>query len=118
MTSVLADYYHSIAHLENSLHHPHMASRKNRLRKGGRGIKAPYKSPPIRCPDPIRNDVESLINLYIKSGFSESPPLIEDLIPDADDKEPCKGLFTIFYLIRLVVSANSEEPESPPAPSC
>jgi hypothetical protein len=97
-----------------------MALRKKRTRKGGRGIKAPYKSPPIRCPEPIREEVQGLIDLYVKSGLSENPPLLEDSMPEGGEihgVEGCTGLFTAFHVIRFILSIN-EEPESPPAPSC
>jgi hypothetical protein len=42
---------------------------------GGRGQKAPYETVQVRCPKPIKNEVETLIAKYresVLSGESES----------------------------------------------
>lgn len=43
---------------------------------GGRGIKAPYKSTHVRIPEPIKDRVEHLKELYLSGALEQNDELI------------------------------------------
>lgn len=43
---------------------------------GGRGIKAPYKTTHVRVPEPIKAEIERIIDRYKEGGKTESSNLL------------------------------------------
>jgi hypothetical protein len=92
-------------------------SRKQRFRKGGRGITAPYLSPPIRCPAPIRAEISALIDLYVRSGFSQYPEYSRDVVAPPDlPPDAADYVRFVFHTLRIQLSPyfREEQDSDPP----
>lgn len=46
--------------------------------KGGRGNRAPYRTTHLRIPDPIKGQVQALVNDWKRSALVDSPATVED----------------------------------------
>lgn len=50
--------------------------------KGGRGIKAPWKTTHVRIPEPIKDRVEAMSRAY-KEGVLSEPIALDDAVSNA-----------------------------------
>jgi mannose/cellobiose epimerase-like protein (N-acyl-D-glucosamine 2-epimerase family) len=73
---------------------------------GGRGVKAPYKSTHVRIPEPIKDRVEQLKEMYLSGGLEHYDELL------ARDYKLARE-----YENLLTGSTQKSDPEQNPLPS-